>query len=138
MGCAFVTVPDGYISAEDMAKLNKEHQGILHIESSGSDSHMWSGATTVKFLDLLTTELRKQRHAIGCLDNSERAMVICDKCTSHLSRTYLDLRKQWAQEQNVLLVGADPDSDVQIPGGAKPTACTQKNNLLVKKIFTHV
>lgn len=121
-----------------MAKLNKEHQGILHIESSGSDSHMWSGATTVKFLDLLTTELRKQRRAIGCLDNSERAMVICDKCTSHLSRTYLDLRKQWAQEQNVLLVGADPDSDVQIPGGAKPTACTQKNNLLVKKIFTHV
>ena len=116
VGFGYITVPEGYISTTEMEKLNKEYEGVLVIQSSGTDSHMWSGATTCRFLEQLTRELRKQRRKIGCVDTSARAMVICDRCTSHLSRTYLDMRKQWATEQNVLLVGGDPDSDVQIPG----------------------
>ena len=114
-----MTVPEGYMSQQEISELNKEHQGVLVIHTSGTDSHMWSGATTVRFLELMTLELRKQRRKIGCFDTSARAMVICDRCTSHLSRIYIDLRKQWAMEQNVMLIGHDPDADVQIPGPKK-------------------
>ena len=117
MGFAYVTVPEGTISPTEMQALNEEHEGTLLVESSGTDSHMWNGQTTVKFFEALTIELRKRRTAIGCQDQSARAMLICDRCPSHLSRTYLDLRRNWAKEQNVLLVGSDPDADVQVPGG---------------------
>lgn len=105
------------MSSEEMEAINKEHEGILLVQSSGTDSHMWSGQTTVRFLEQMTRELRRQRRKIGCNDTSAKAMLICDRCTSHLSRTYVDLRRQWAREQNVLLVGSEPDAEVQIPGG---------------------
>ena len=105
------------MTAEQMKALNDEHEGVLVIESSGSESHMWHGQTTVKFFDAMSIELRKRRALIGCHDSSARAMLICDRCASHLSRTYLDLRQKWAQEQNVLLVGCYPDADIQVPGG---------------------
>lgn len=100
-----------------MQQLNDEFKGQLVVQSTGTDSHMWNGATTVAFLDQMTIELRRRRAALGFTDTSARALIVCDRCTSHLSRTYLDLRKQWAKEQNVLLVGCDPDSDIQVPGG---------------------
>ena len=117
VGFGYITVPEGYMSQEDIARLNAEHAGVLVIQTSGTDSHMWSGATTCRFLEQMTLELRKQRRKIGCLDTSARAMLICDKCTSHLSKTFLDMRRQWAAEQNVLLVGTDPYAEVKIPGG---------------------
>lgn len=117
VGFAYVTVPDGFMNQDNMAKLNEQYKGVMVTESTGTDSHMWNGQTTVKFLQHMTVELRKQRARIGCNDASARALILCDKCTSHTSQTYLDLRRQWAKEQNVLLLGADDSCDIKIPGG---------------------
>lgn len=116
MGIGYVTVPEGAMDHATMQELNKEFEGLLVIESSSNDTHMWNGQTCIRFFDTMTVELRKRRAAIGC-DVSARAMLFCDRCTSHLSKTYLDLRKQWAVHNNVLLVGTDPTADVQVPGG---------------------
>ena len=104
------------MSPAEMEKVNDDYKGILVCESSGTDTHMWSGPTCVRFLDHLTVEIRKQRQKLG-KDHSARVMVIADKCTSHLSRTFLDMRRTWAKEQNCLILGLDPEADVQIPGG---------------------
>ena len=117
MGFAYVTVPEGSLDPKEMQAMNDEFEGMLVIDSSSTDSHMWSGPTCIRFFENLTIELRKRRAAIGCQDVSERALLFCDRCTSHLSKTYLDLRRQWASQQNVLLAGTDPTADVQVPGG---------------------
>lgn len=117
VGFAFVTVPEAYMNHSELQQLNQEFKGQLVIQTTGTDSHMWNGSTTCAFLDQMTIELRKRRALLGYQDNSARALAVCDRCTSHMSRTYLDLRRQWAKEQNVLLVGCDPDADIQVPGG---------------------
>ena len=117
VGIGFVTVPDGYLSSAEMADINEQYKGVLHIESSGTDSHMWNGATTCKFLEIMTIELRRQRAKIGCHDASARALVVCDRCSSHVSKVYVEQRRLWAKEQNVLLIGCDHEDSVQVPGG---------------------
>ena len=117
MGFGYVTVPEGSIDPKEMQSLNEEFEGMLVIDSSSNDTHMWNGQTCIRFFDAMTIELRKRRAAVGCNDVSARALLFCDRCTSHLSKTYLDLRRQWAKQQNVLLVGTDPEADIQVPGG---------------------
>lgn len=109
-------MPEGSLSSSQIHDINEKYKGILVLQSSGTDGHMWTGATALRFLEQLTIELRKQRQKYN-LDSSSKAMVICDRCTSHLCRTFTELRKRWAHENNVFILGMDPEADVQIPGG---------------------
>ena len=109
-------MPEGSLSSSQIHDINEKYKGILVLQSSGTDGHMWTGATALRFLEQLTIELREQRQKYN-LDSSSKAMVICDRCTSHLCRTFTELRKRWAHENNVFILGMDPEADVQIPGG---------------------
>ena len=71
---------------------------------TGTDSHMWSGKTVVQFFELMTRILRAKRRRLGLTAN-DRAMLLCDRCPSHSSQQYSDLREQWSREMNVLIVG---------------------------------
>ena len=116
MGCAFTTVAEGTMSQKVMDELNGEVAGMMHIESTNRDSHMWVGETCVRFFDHLSQELRRKRQSLG-LQASDRALVICDKCSSHQSSVFQAMRVQWAKENNVQLLGADSSAAVQVPGG---------------------
>ena len=125
MGPAFVTVSSGALSAQRVAELNAEYEGVLKIEETGRDSHMWTGETCLRFFAFLTQELRRKRISLD-LDASARALVICDRCGSHQSHTFRTLRKQWAMENNVEVLSGDVDSRLQVPGGFG--ACSAPND----------
>ena len=71
MGTAFVTVASGAVTAERVAELNAEYEGVLKIEETGRDSHMWTGETCLRIFAFLTQELRRKRVSLQ-LDASHR------------------------------------------------------------------
>ena len=63
-----------------------------------------------------TQALRAKRAALG-VDARAKALVICDRCGSHNSEVFFNLRAQWASELNVMILGHDKRADVCMPGG---------------------
>ena len=76
---------------------------------------MWDGETTVKFLDkFLSNCFKVKRKSLG-LRWKHKGMAVCDRAGVHLHRGFLEVRKLWAESQNVVLFGCDPDADHQVP-----------------------
>lgn len=118
MGPCFVTVSDGTLSSDKIDDLNSQLLGSMKIINTGRRGHMWNGETCVQFLDWVAGELRRKRRELGITDARQNpALLLCDRCPSHMSSVFLEMRKQWAKENSVLLLGCDSDCPVQIPGG---------------------
>lgn len=69
----------------------------------------------VEFLDKWVAGcLQMKRRSLG-LTQKDRAMLICDRAPSHLHRGFLQLRKNFCIQHNVVIFGSDPDADIQVP-----------------------
>ena len=54
MAPAFVTVTGDTLSEAEVEELNKDFAGVMFIERTGRDSHMWNGKTLLSFLTYVT------------------------------------------------------------------------------------
>ena len=65
MAPAFVTVTDDSMSEAEVEELNKDFAGVMFIERTGRDSHMWNGKTVISFFSHTTRALRMKRAELG-------------------------------------------------------------------------
>jgi hypothetical protein len=113
---AFVTVADASLSQGMCEEYSEIFKGSLYICRTGKDTHIWDGKTCVAYLNWLTGIIRERRIALG-VDATAKALLICDKCPSHQSDIFLNLRNRWCEEQNVMILGHDRNSLIKVPGG---------------------
>ena len=64
MAPAFMTVTDDSMSEAEIEEFNKEFAGVMFIERTGRDSHMWNGKTVISFSHM-TRALRMKRAELG-------------------------------------------------------------------------
>ena len=67
------------------------------------------------FDTVLAQAFRQKRADLGL--EGHRGAVVFDKAPQHTSSTFLNLRRNWSRRSNVLIVGADPECEVQFPAG---------------------
>ena len=65
MAPAFVTVADESLNDAQVEELNEEFAGVIFIERTGRDSHMWNGKTVISFFSHMTRALRMKRVELG-------------------------------------------------------------------------
>eukprot|EP00435_Cladocopium_sp_Y103_P072068 s64_g39.t1 len=116
--CPEHLVQEGQLSDKEVKDINESLEGTVHVEYTSKKTHMWNGETCVKFFEWVSKEIRRKRKSLG-YTNAEDAPVlaICDRAPSHQSQVFQDMRMKWAQENNVILLGADKDGPCVVPGG---------------------
>ena len=106
------------MSKEEVEKVNDEYMGSMKVICTNRSSHTWNGEVCMQFLDYMAIEIRRKKIELGIEDARQSpALLLCDRCPSHLSRVFLQMRRTWAKENSVILLGCDPSCEVQIPGG---------------------
>ena len=97
--------------------MNRKLQDVLQISTRHTGpSHMWTAETLGAYLEFLSVELRRKRAKHG-LTASSRALILMDKAPQHGSLTIEQIRQQFQQDHNCILIHGSSHEYVAVPAG---------------------